>query len=430
VRAVAETCLELMRPSAETKGLALSIVVAPDMPGEMVADATRLRQVLLNLLGNAVKFTSQGAIELRLRPVANGSTLRIEVVDTGAGVPVDQRGRLFQEFERLDTDATRAAEGSGLGLSLCARLAGMMGGRLGHEDNPAGGSVFWLEVPLNIPATALAAAVAGPDTASEPVSNRALRVLVVDDVLMNRDIAGAFLRAAGHEVTCAESGAEAVALVETTDFDVVLMDVRMPEMDGLEATRRIRALRGPRGRVPIVALTAQAFTEQVVECRTAGMDSHLAKPFEMNALLAAVSQAAAAAPRPHEALRSAPMPPIAPASLDPEPPVLDLKAFDRTAAHLSPETVVAYLRTIAELAGNLVTALQATDALTQTGEELAEVAYKLAGSAGMFGFERVAAAGRAFERAIQSNAADRPALAERLGAAAEASCREIYARTP
>jgi CheY-like chemotaxis protein len=169
-----------------------------------------------------------------------------------------------------------------------------MGGSLGHEDNPGGGSVFWLGLPLDIVATSPPATASSPDvpnTETALAPNRILHVLVVDDVLMNRDIAGSFLRAAGHAVICVESGAEAVAAAGSTDFDVVLMDVRMPEMDGLEATRRIRALGGARGRVPIVALTAQAFTDQIAECRKAGMDSHLAKPFDPEMLLAVVLRA-------------------------------------------------------------------------------------------------------------------------------------------
>ena len=430
VREVAETCLDLIRPPAEAKGLALSVAVASGTPREFFADVTRLQQVLLNLLGNAVKFTSKGTIALRLRPCTDGSELRIEVADTGPGVPAEQRRRLFQEFERLDTEATRAAEGSGLGLSLSARLAGLMGGRLGHEDNPGGGSVFWLELPINTPAFAVASAADEPDAHSAPPLSRTLRVLVVDDVLMNRDIAGSFLSAAGHEVTYAKGGAEAVAAAASTDFEVVLMDVRMPEMDGLEATRRIRALRHARGRVPIVALTAQAFTEQVAACQKAGMDSHLAKPFEMDEMLTAVARAAAAGPRPNGKISFA-LTQVMPVTslIDPELPVLDPRAFERTAVHLAPETVVTYLQTIAELGETLLHMLHASDTLTQSGDALIELVHKLVGSAGMFGFKRLAAAGRAYERAIQSEAVDTPVLADRLGAAAEATCKEIYART-
>ena len=319
IREVAETCLDVIHPLAEAKGLVLSFTVASGTPRKLLADVTRLRQVLLNLLGNAVKFTSQGTVAMRLRPSADGSALRIEVADTGPGVPAEQRRRLFQKFERLDTEATRGAEGSGLGLSLSARLADLMEGRLGHEDNPGGGSVFWLELPINTPATVVTSAADEPDAHSAPSLSRRLRVLVVDDVLMNRDIAGSFLSSAGHEVTCVDGGAEAVAAVASTDFDVVLMDVRMPEMDGLEATRRIRALGGARGRVPIVAVTAQAFTEQMAACRKAGMDSHLAKPFEIAELLLAVARAAEAGFRPDGELSSAIMPAIS--LIDPELPI-------------------------------------------------------------------------------------------------------------
>ena len=431
VREVAETCLELIRPMAEAKGLMLSIVVAPGTPRGLLADVTRLRQVLLNLLGNAVKFTSQGLVTLRLRPWRDGSELRIEVVDTGPGVPAEQRRRLFQEFERLDTEATRAAEGSGLGLSLSARLAGLMEGRLGYEDNPGGGSVFWLELPINTPAIVVASAADKPDAHSVLSLSRTLRVLVVDDVLINRDIAGSFLSAAGHEVTYAEGGAEAVAAVASRDFDVVLMDVRMPEMDGLEATRRIRALGCAGGRVPIVALTAQAFTEQVAACREAGMDSHLAKPFEMDELLMAVKCAAAAGPRHDGKISSALTQVMPPTSLiDPELPILDPKAFERTAVHLAPETVVTYLRTIAELGETVLLGLHESNALTQSSNAFIELVHKLVGSASMFGFERLAVAGRAYERAIQAETVDTAVLADKLGAAAKATCKEIYARTP
>jgi PAS domain S-box-containing protein len=300
VRNLARACLDLVRPTAGLKALTLTIAVAHGTPRTVVTDPTRLRQVLVNLLGNAVKFTARGSIELRVRTTADGFGLRLEVADTGPGVAADQRQRLFQEFERIDTDSISAVEGAGLGLALSARLAVLIGGRLGHDDNPGGGSVFWLELPLVGTSAASEAAPAVSRVAPGVVAGvtRVLRVLVVDDVAMNRDIAGAFLRSAGHQVTCVESGAEAIVEVSNTDFDVVLMDVRMPEMDGLEATRRIRVLEGSRGQVPIVALTAQAFTDQIAECREAGMDSHLGKPFDPEMLLRAVQRATAARSRP------------------------------------------------------------------------------------------------------------------------------------
>jgi PAS domain S-box-containing protein len=447
---LAGACLDLVRPTAEAKPLVLSLSIAPGVPVQVRTDPTRLRQVLLNLLGNAVKFTARGSVELRVLTTPDGGELRCEVVDTGPGIPLEQRRRLFQDFERLDTDATRTGEGAGLGLSIAAQLAALMGGRIGHVHNPAGGSVFWLELPLVTSTKAMPLAFPAPveDVAiAEPAprSERVLNVLVVDDIAMNRDIASSFLRVAGHQVTCVEGGREAIVAVSATDFDVVLMDVRMPEMDGLEATRRIRMLKGARGRVPIVALTAQAFADQVTECRDAGMNSHLAKPFDADSLLVAVVRATAAEPMPvTPVIRSImtmsgtiPGPgtipssgtiPLVTPSGDPELLVFDLTAFERTARFLAPEAVSSYFRDIAERGEALLRGLNGPDALGDVGTELAEAAHGLAGSAGMFGFARLASAGRHFERAVQTDAVETPELAARLRVTLEATLQVIRDR--
>ena len=425
---VVASCLDQVRPTAQAKHLMLNIDVASGTPRKLVTDQTRLRQVVLNLLGNAVKFTSQGKVELRLRPVADGSALRIEVVDTGPGIPASERRRLFRDFERLDGEATRTAEGAGLGLALSARLAILLGGGLGHHDNPAGGSVFWLELPLD--SVSLQPAPPPVEEIPAAVVPSALHVLVVDDVAMNRDIASSFLRVAGHKVTCLDNGAEAVAAVATQDFDIVLMDVRMPEMDGLEATRRIRALDGPRGQVPIVALTAQAFTEQVAECRKAGMDDHLPKPFDPDSLLTVVLRAVAHDRAPD--VPSLPAAPVAPAAVPvvgADLLVLNQEAFERTAFYLPSEAVSSYLEAITERGEALLRGLRMPDALVQSGEELADAAHTIAGSAGMFGFERLTVVGRRFERAMHAGAAEAPALADGLSAALAATLDALHERT-
>jgi PAS domain S-box-containing protein len=416
-------CLDLVRPMTQAKGLTLTL--APGPSPRLVADPTRLRQILLNLLGNAAKFTRVGGIEVRMHPVADGSILRIDVADTGPGIPAEQRPDLFQEFERLDSEGSRSAEGAGLGLALSSRLAGLMGGRLGYEDNPTGGSVFWLELPLDVVGKAPATTGARDNAVgASGVPVRPLHVLVVDDILMNRDIAASFLRLGGHAVTCVESGADAIAAVESSDFDVVLMDVRMPGMDGLEASRRIRAL-GERGLVPIVALTAQAFTEQIAACRAAGMDAHLAKPFDPDTLLAAVMQAASAGRTPpgsgSDGVRPKPEPPTFGAEIA----VLDRTAFDRTASFLPPETVATYLHTIVELGDGLLKRLRIPSVIERDADELAEAVHSLSGSAGMLGFDRVATVGRRFERAARSGSVEVLPLADALTVALEATLAEI-----
>ncbi len=436
VQAVAAACIDLVRPAAEQKRLTLTLDVSDGAPQRIVADAMRLQQILLNLLGNAVKFTSAGRIDVRLLPVPDDSGIRIEVADTGPGIPAEQRASLFQDFVRLDTAATREAEGAGLGLSLSARLAAFMDGRMGLDDQPGGGSIFWLELPMTNPGASVAMMpdLGGPMVAGQAedgvpgvaAGSRPMTLLVVDDILMNRDIAGSILRAAGHDVTCVESGAEAIVAVAARDFDVVLMDVRMPEMDGLEATRRIRALEGTR-RVPILALTAQAFTEQIAECRKAGMDGHLGKPFDADALLAAVVSAASAEFATAEGSNAAPS--GAPAPLPgAELPIFDQGGFDRTAAFLAPDKVAGYLRVIAGSGDALLCGLRAPDGLAQNGHALAEQAHALASSAGMLGFTRVATLSRRFEYALQSGSADAQDLAAGLGAALEATLPDMEQR--
>jgi signal transduction histidine kinase/CheY-like chemotaxis protein/HPt (histidine-containing phosphotransfer) domain-containing protein len=433
MQAVAAACVDLIRPTADLRRLTVDIVVAPGTRLPLIADPTRLRQVLLNLLGNAVKFTRQGGIELRLGASVDGSALRIEIVDTGPGIPAEQRQRLFKDFERLDTEATYNVEGAGLGLALSARLAALMGGRLGYEDNPGGGSIFWLELPLNTIAVSPIALPNGSDPADPRLalaSTGVLNVLVVDDVPMNCDIASSFLRAAGHQATAAGSGAEAVAAVASTHFDVVLMDVRMPGMDGLEATRQIRAFKGARGRVPIVAVTAQVFAEQVEECRRAGMDDHLSKPFDPEQLQTVIARVIAErrilADDPDAVTPAALLPaPVIPA-IGGEVLVLNPLAYDRTTAFLSPDAIASYLRSIVASGESLLCDLHEPDALARSGRELAGSAHTLAGSAGMMGFDRLATVGRRFEQAVMTESPEIASLADGLAAALEATILAAY----
>ena len=458
VRATASACLDIVRPTAVIKGLTLTLQTEPATPPDIITDATRLRQVLLNLLGNAVKFTKAGSIEMRLSPARGGAGhLRVEVVDTGPGIKAAERAFLFEEFERLQAAVSGAVEGSGLGLALSMRLAKILGGSIGHEDNPQGGSIFWLEIPsMGVdtlapePARPAIAAPAGP--AAAPVL-RKLHVLVVDDIKMNLEIAGAFLNAEGHDVSFADGGAAAVAAAAENDYDVIVMDVRMPEMDGLEATRHIRALPTPRGEVPIVAMTAQAFAEQVLECHLAGMNGHVTKPFAPEVLCGAVREAAFADPPAAVAAACAVAATDTATSMLAQPAIMssvsaetrqlgqaphpeavaasagfDSSVFARTAALLAPDILVSSLTTIEARGKAFLQLARSGGKFENHMLELAEMAHTLGGSAGMFGFSRLANASKRFEYAVQSNAPESTKRAGDLIASVEEALGEIEIR--
>jgi len=358
----------------------------------------------------------------------------LEVADSGPGIPPDKSHLLFKTFERLGVDEKRTIEGAGLGLSLSKQLITQLGGQIGHDDNPGGGSVFWLEIPLHgvsekMPAT-MSASVSGPMPAQAPAAPPAadptpaplagaLHVLVVDDVAMNLDIVGSFLRAAGHIVTCVDSGSAAIAAVSGTRFDVVLMDVRMPEMDGLEATRHIRSLERAGAHVPIIALTAECFTDQIAECSRAGMDGHLGKPFDRETLLKTVVDAADAGKahssegEPAFMMAAEPEVPFKlaiPSAL----PLFNTAFFQQTAAYLSRGTTASHIRTIADQGTTLLLGLAEPHALAASGATLADGAHTLAGCAGLFGFERLSTECRHFEKAARAGGTEAPALAHQL----------------
>ena len=427
-RAVAEACLDLVRPGADAKGLTLGVVVQAGTPTTLLTDPTRLRQVLLNLLGNAVKFTGQGGVEVRLRRATDPALLRVEVWDTGPGIPPEQRSHLFQDFVRLDHARTNSIEGAGLGLALSNGIAQLMGGPLHYEDNPAGGSIFSLELPLIARHPRIASALNSialllPERtcATDRPQVAPLRILLADDVAMNRDIAGAMLQAAGHHVTFANDGLEAIAAATDGTFDAILLDVRMPNVDGLEAARRIRRLSGPRGQVPIIALTAQAFADQLALCNAAGMNDYLLKPFEPEALLETLARVVAS-----QAGNEAAEPP---ASTSPvlgfDLVTLDQEVFKRTGSYLPSERVADYMQAIKERADTLLGNLRQTAGSPVIAPEIVAEAHTLAGSAGMFGFVRLAEISRRFESAVKGSTAELPALLAGLAAALEATLNEI-----
>lgn len=296
LRPLFEACVGLMAPDVDRKRMRLSLDLSPAMPEMVEADAMRLRQMLLNLLSNAVKFTPEGGrVDLRVRVLGQGRPtlhkegLRIEVQDSGPGVPPDKRHLLFSDFTQISPHGESEGLGTGLGLAITARLAQAMGGAIGCESEPGSGALFWLELPLRT----LAGRAPVPEPRAMPPIPRStapgLHVLVADDLAPNRLVVQALLAPSGHRVDFVNSGGAAVHAVERGDFDIVLMDMHMPGMDGLEATRRIRALGGSAAAIPILGVTASTLPEEISACYEAGMDGHLAKPIDRDALLAAMT---------------------------------------------------------------------------------------------------------------------------------------------
>ncbi|MGZ6013283.1 MAG: ATP-binding protein [Caulobacteraceae bacterium] len=269
--------VEILRESARSKGLALRLE-AEGVEGAFSLDGQRLRQVLLNLLNNAVKFTEEGHVRLVAALTADGETLRFEVHDTGIGIDEAVLGRLFSRFTQADSSTTRHYGGTGLGLAICKGLAERMGGRIGVDSRVGSGSCFWFELPA-------VRADMGEGRAPEvPAKALGGRVLLVDDHPMNLRLGETLLTMLGCEVDLAASGEEAVQAAAAQVYDAILMDVHMPRMDGLAATRAIRALAGPSGRAPIIAMSADVLPHSVERCRAAGMVDHLPKPVQMKML--------------------------------------------------------------------------------------------------------------------------------------------------
>jgi CheY-like chemotaxis protein len=287
LRRVLDRALKPVAQKAARNGLALQVSIPADVPGHVVGDPLRMRQVLTNLVGNAIAHTEAGRVELRAAVVERTGTqvlLELTVSDTGPGVPEEDRERIFDAFTEVDASITRLRGGPGIGLSISRRLAEQMGGRLWVESGPGAGSTFHFTSRLDVVASdepEQDAVAAGPLTPLPEAALRALRVLVVDDTPASRKISQFILHRRGHRTEVASDGRQALELVRRFPFDVVLMDVHMPFMDGLKAAEAIRALdERARARVPIIAMSAHAHGSDEERCRAAGVDAYLSKPID------------------------------------------------------------------------------------------------------------------------------------------------------
>ncbi|MBS0309645.1 MAG: response regulator, partial [Proteobacteria bacterium] len=299
--------VSLMSARASEKLIELHCDYPDSLPRYLFGDAGRLRQVLLNLVGNALKFTEKGGITLRVEALPDApGTLRFAVNDTGIGISQEAQGRLFQSFSQADNSITRRFGGTGLGLSICKKIVEMQGGRIGVDSTEGVGSCFWFELPLpaaqlpqavqtaQTPQTAVAPLASAAPAAAAVASTRGLHILLAEDNEVNQRVATLLLQKAGHRVHLARHGREAVEAVGQHAFDVVLMDMHMPEMDGLEAARVIRGMEGAAARIPIVALTAAGTDSDVQTCMDAGMNHFLTKPIRMDRLRSVLDELSAA----------------------------------------------------------------------------------------------------------------------------------------
>ncbi len=281
---------KLMRFRADEKGLQLSYQIADDVPRVLSGDPGRLRQVLLNLVGNAIKFTEKGGVHISAQLMSTdvgGVTLRLTVTDTGIGIPPAKRKLIFQPFSQADESTSRRYGGTGLGLAISARLVNLMGGEIWVDDGPDGvGTEFHFTVRFTYPMTTILTRMASADLRSEP-----LRILLAEDNAVNQLVAIRLLQREGHSVTLARDGVEVLAAVSAQPFDLVLMDLEMPVMNGVETTRKIRHSEKSTGaHLPILAMTANALDGDEERCLQAGMDGFISKPINTHKLLQAIEK--------------------------------------------------------------------------------------------------------------------------------------------
>ena len=398
--------IELLQPKAEAKGLHVAMHVGPSVPDVVVTDPTRLRQILFNLVGNAIKFTSSGEINIRAQRGADlpdeRFLLEFEVEDTGIGIPPEVLPNLFRQFTQADSSITRSYGGTGLGLAICKRLCELLGGSISVSSAPGKGSLFRFSI-----AAAVGDARPASEAAAEGVSLPSLNILVVDDNAVNLQVVEGLLTRVGHRVGAVTGGQAAIdALQANADekYDVVLMDVQMPEMDGLTATRLIRALPPPRGTVPVIALTAHASNSSRAVCLTAGMNGFIIKPANiarMQQEIATVLGKASAQP----ASAAAPAPAIA---------LLDRDQIAELTGSLPPD---AWERLMASTAKAVEQEIGRIAAALDAGESAARPAHTLKGVAWNVGAAQLGNIARQLETAQPDEA--RRLLGELRAVAAE-----------
>jgi PAS domain S-box-containing protein len=375
----------IVSPMAAVKNLRVNITIEPGAPETIVGDHSRLRQILLNLLNNAVKFTVKGSITVDVRKQTgkdDRDCIRFSVTDSGIGIPAEQQHRLFERFSQADSSVSRKHGGSGLGLAICKQLVELMGGEIGIASEVGRGSTIWFYAHL----PQMTQPTAEPEIMSR-FENRAAtkaRILVVDDIETNLEIVEAYLKDREYRVECAGSGIEAIQMLGSRHYDLILMDVQMPVMDGVAATRRIRALPPPIRDIPIIAMTGNVLPQQVRSFLEAGMNDHIGKPIERvklyNNLLRWLPEKRGSEPN-----RNSPA------------PVLDTDKFDEFLLLMGDKNAE---RIVEKFLMSLCDAFQSTPLESQ------REAHALINAAGVLGLERLVEACRSAEELLPSQDPD------------------------
>ena len=375
IRSVLEESVELLRTVAHEKNLALDLNIDPQVPRAVVLDVNRLRQVLTNLVGNAVKFTTEGWVRLDVRITGTSAAeLSFEVEDTGPGIPEVARAKIFDAFTQVDDGYARAHEGTGLGLAICRKLVRLMGGELGYRVRSTGdgtGSIFWFTLPAEV-VDPPRASQRPPESLYPLVANQP--ILVVDDNEINRLVAKETLEELGLATRVVSSGREALEALRHDDFALVLMDCQMPDLDGYEATRRIRRSEPPGRHLPILAFTAHAFPGELDKARAAGMDDVVTKPLDMPALRRTLRRF----------LETAQPAPVAP-QLAPSRPPLPARPPALTVRARSAKLIELFLGQVPGQIANVRALIEKDDR-----DALSAAAHKLKGSCGSVGAPRMA----------------------------------------
>jgi len=387
-------CAALIAPVAEAKELEVAFEPSPGLPAWIESDNLRLRQIMLNLLGNAVKFSERGRV--RIGAARQGDSVRITVSDEGIGIAPERQARIFDEFVQADETTARDYGGSGLGLAISRRLAHRLGGELSLWSVPGEGTTLYLDLPVKevAPPPAPAVSVARPDTGY----GRRARILLAEDFELNREVVSMMLTRLGHQHDLAFDGQDALAKIDHSLFtgeyyDLILMDARMPRIDGLEATRRLRAC-GRYAGTPIVGLTANVFVEDVAACLAAGMDTVLHKPVRIEELRVTIESLLAATAASAPAADCEPAPAAEPAA---QPAQADLNPAQSLASR--------YAEQRAEMLERINALVGGGDFAPEVLEEIVDLAHKLAGSAGMFGDPATGDLAYALEECVRGFAA-------------------------